>query len=495
MSSAYTSDAANAAYASDATNSAGAARVPRPVSPVGLAAGSADVSADMLLLGEPGTVGPLRAKLGRRATVAFEDPYDAILSLHEKPCRCVVVTAPQPELPGLCRALRRVHGRGTLVAVGSPAGEPAMRSLTPAVLDDYFIAPPTPADVERIRGGDTETRRRGDGDFERPGQGERSKFEIRNSKSETNSNAENSNPQTATPSIQADAGVAPAIRVSAPVGGQVSLAPVQWAELLAATSLSSLREAVTRLLAAGGLSASWRRAEEFAAASPLLTVAGDGGQWFLVAADSSPAPTVARELLAALGSLMGALAKNAARIESLHKLAITDHLTGAYNRRYFYHLTEQILARAGQAGFRVTLLLYDIDDFKHYNRTFGHAAGDEILRQTAVLMKKTSRAHDLVARIGGDEFAVLFWDADPPRSPNSKPLESFVDLAERFRQAVRGHSFSFLGPDAKGTLSISGGLANFPADGHTCLDLLRAADAGLRLAKRQGKDRIYLAGK
>jgi len=476
----------DATYASDAADSSGTLRTPRPVA-------NGSVEADILLLGEPGLVEPLRTRLGRRQTVAFDDPYDAILSLHEQPCRCVVVTATQPELPGLCRALRRVHGKGTLLAMGGPAGEPAMRSLTPSVLDDYVIAPPTPADVERIRG---------------------TKSENRISKSQTTFKASNGTPKTARPAEALyDEGVAAhtdvrtspprpystgeAMPRSAPTNGHVSLTTAQWAELLAVTGVSGLRQVVVRLLSSAGLSAAWRRAEELPATHPpLLTLDGEDGSLCLAAAEPhTTPPAAATELLAVLGPLLGPLAKNGARIESLHKLATTDHLTGAYNRRYFYHLTEQILARADQADFRVTLLLYDIDDFKHYNETYGHAAGDEILRQTAALMKKTSRAHDIVARIGGDEFAVLFWDTDPPRSPDSKPLESFVELAERFRQAVRDHSFPFLGPDAKGTLSISGGLAHFPAQGKTCLDLLRAADTGLRTAKRQGKDRIFLVGK
>jgi len=414
--------------------------------------------ADILLLGEPEMTDPLCARLGRRRVVAFDDPYDAMLALHDKPRRCVVVSAPHPELPGLCRALRRVHADGPLLAVGATASEPAMRSLTPALLDDYFISPPTRSDLERIRSGTAAGQTAG--------------------------------PLHATTALDAPAaGATTGARPASPPG----LTPSHWAELLAAASVAGLQETVIRLLAACGCVASWRRADELASATPLLTLTGDNGPAFLVAANPHT-PPAARTLLTALGPVLGPLARNAQRIESLHKLAITDHLTGAYNRRYFYHLTEQILARAGKAHCRVTLLLYDIDDFKHYNETYGHAAGDEILRQTAVLMKTTSRAHDIVARIGGDEFAVLFWDPDPPRSPNSKPLDTFVELADRFRQAVRDHSFSFLGPDAKGSLSISGGLANFPTDGPTCLDLLRAADTGLRTAKRQGKNRIYLVG-
>jgi diguanylate cyclase (GGDEF)-like protein len=175
-------------------------------------------------------------------------------------------------------------------------------------------------------------------------------------------------------------------------------------------------------------------------------------------------------------------------------LAITDHLTGAYNRRYFYHVTDRILARAEQTRGRVMLLLYDIDDFKHYNETYGHAAGDDILRETAALMRQTTREHDVVARIGGDEFAVLFWDQERPRVPNSRPIQAVYELSERFRRAVTLHQFKSLGPEAQGVLTISGGLASFPKDGVTRVELMRSADHALREAKRAGKNSIKLIG-
>lgn len=191
---------------------------------------------------------------------------------------------------------------------------------------------------------------------------------------------------------------------------------------------------------------------------------------------------------------MPALVSTAERTESLHRLAVTDHLTGAYNRRYFYHLTDRILAQAEGRGYRVTLLLYDVDDLKQYNDTYGHAAGDEILRETAAMMREITRSQDIVARIGGDEFAVLFWDSDPPRDPGSEPLDSAYDLADRFRRAVAGMEFPSLGPDAAGVLSISGGLANYPKDGASCRELLRSADRALDQAKRAGKNGIRIIG-
>ncbi len=179
---------------------------------------------------------------------------------------------------------------------------------------------------------------------------------------------------------------------------------------------------------------------------------------------------------------------------SLHRLASTDHLTGVYNRRYFCQLTDQILLRAVQRRFRVTLLLYDMDNFKRYNDTYGHQAGDEILRETAHLMRRTTRRQDIVARIGGDEFAVLFWDAEKPRQPNSRHPDTPYVLADRFRQAVLQHEFRLLGAEAKGSLTISGGLARFPVDGTNCDELLRRANQALHEAKALGKNVIHLIG-
>jgi len=203
----------------------------------------------------------------------------------------------------------------------------------------------------------------------------------------------------------------------------------------------------------------------------------------------------AAEFIAAVRQCLPELVATARRTESLHTLAITDHLTGTYNRRYFYHVTDRILAQTDKGKSPATLLLYDIDDFKRYNDTYGYAAGDDILRETATLMKQITRSQDIVARIGGDEFAVLFWEPGRPRSPDSRPPETAYVLADRFRQAVAAHNFESLGPEAVGALTISGGLANFPRDGRSCRELLRHADAAIKAAKASGKNGISLVGK
>jgi len=188
------------------------------------------------------------------------------------------------------------------------------------------------------------------------------------------------------------------------------------------------------------------------------------------------------------------LVSAAKRMESLQHLAITDDLTGLANRRHFCQRVEVILRRVAQSQRRATMVLFDVDDFKHYNDTYGHAAGDEILRETGAMMRQTMREHDVIARIGGDEFAALLWEESPPRQADSQPIRTALELVERFHRAVAERELPMLGPEARGALTMSGGAAVFPTDGKNCRDLLRSADRALRQAKQAGKDTIHLVG-
>ena len=192
------------------------------------------------------------------------------------------------------------------------------------------------------------------------------------------------------------------------------------------------------------------------------------------------------------------------KIKHLEKLATEDDLTGLKNRRYIWEFSRQVIERAKKENGRVTLLIFDLDDFKHYNDVYGHSVGDKILRQAAVLMRRCCRQHDVVGRIGGDEFAVVFWD-DPQRksvglrterrsAAADHPKEP-IFVAKRFRKELGKAELHLLGPEGKGVLTISGGLASFPRDGSTIQELFQQADRALLDAKRSGKNRIYLVGK
>lgn len=177
-------------------------------------------------------------------------------------------------------------------------------------------------------------------------------------------------------------------------------------------------------------------------------------------------------------------------LERVEELAMRDELTGLWNRRYFNTFLKDSIANAENLRSQVTLLLFDIDDFKLYNDTYGHSAGDEILEGIGRLMQSVVRDHDVVARIGGDEFGVIFWDAEQPRRPNSRHPQDVLQAAKRFQQAVCSHRFPKLLNQAMGTLTISGGLASFPWDGRTPQELMERADAMALTSKRQGKNVI-----
>lgn len=191
------------------------------------------------------------------------------------------------------------------------------------------------------------------------------------------------------------------------------------------------------------------------------------------------------------------------RMRQLERLATEDDLTGLKNRRYIWEFAKQILEWARKEGGRVTLLVYDIDDFKHYNDVYGHPVGDRVLKEAALLMSRCCRAHDVVGRIGGDEFAVVFWEDALDKKPTPQPDRRSVGathpreaifIARRFRKALEESELRLLGPGGKGVLTISGGLASFPTDGSTIDQLFERADAALLEAKRSGKNRIYLVG-
>jgi diguanylate cyclase (GGDEF)-like protein len=175
-------------------------------------------------------------------------------------------------------------------------------------------------------------------------------------------------------------------------------------------------------------------------------------------------------------------------------LAFMDEVSQLPNRRYLVRTLPKLLNRAANERFSVTVLIFDIDGFKHFNDTYGHAAGDQVIRETGQLFRSCSRQHDIVVRYAGDEFVVVFWDAEEPRMRGSKHPSNALLVLHRFKKALESHEFKKLGSETRGCLTISGGLATFPWDGQTMDELLEQADQALLEAKRAGKNRIYLVG-
>jgi len=235
---------------------------------------------------------------------------------------------------------------------------------------------------------------------------------------------------------------------------------------------------------------------------PVRSGDNDAGTLHLLMPRDEDEPA-ARHFLSQFAQLLGRLVTLQERHNRLQRLAITDDLTGLYNGRWFRVFLNKIVETAREKMFPVTLLLFDIDSFKKYNDQFGHGIGDEILKQTALLMKRCVRDHDLVARIGGDEFAVVFWEKDSHRTPRDpehagapgKPPHDVMQICARFRRLLATPDFTAIGPMGQGTLTISGGLAVFPYDANSASELISRADHALMFgAKTKGKNSINLVG-
>jgi diguanylate cyclase (GGDEF)-like protein len=219
---------------------------------------------------------------------------------------------------------------------------------------------------------------------------------------------------------------------------------------------------------------------------------GDQTAGKLVTADHAWAMGAGHHALAHHAEWLSMWIKLEIQQRELRNSAFTDSLTGAWNRRYFDRYLDAAIVQARHARQPLTVMLFDIDEFKHYNDTYSHAAGDEILIETVKLLKSVIRPSDRVCRVGGDEFVVIFYEPDGPRDPSSKPLESVYQIAKRFQRQICTHRFPKLSGDAMGTLTVSGGLASFPWDGHDANSLLEQADQLAMKSKSQGKNAITL---
>lgn len=171
--------------------------------------------------------------------------------------------------------------------------------------------------------------------------------------------------------------------------------------------------------------------------------------------------------------------------DTLRIQSIRDPLTGLFNRRHMEEALELELHRAQRSGLPVAIILLDLDHFKQVNDTFGHPAGDAVLRAVARVLHRRCRAGDVACRLGGEEFVLLL--------PGSS-LPVAVDRAETIREVVKGLQVSY-GEEIVHSVTMSVGVATFPEHGATSQALIRAADAALYRAKNGGRDKLTVAGR
>ncbi len=162
------------------------------------------------------------------------------------------------------------------------------------------------------------------------------------------------------------------------------------------------------------------------------------------------------------------------------RLAATDSLTGLYNSKYFYKHLDIEVARAKRYGSPVSIVLFDIDNFKKLNNAYGRREADEILQGFARTLISVSRETDVVVRYGGEEFIIIL--------PNTAGEEATA-LARRILQAVRETTIR-VGPSAEVSITLSGGIATFPQNASSARSLLSAADNALCAAKEAGKNTV-----
>jgi len=186
---------------------------------------------------------------------------------------------------------------------------------------------------------------------------------------------------------------------------------------------------------------------------------------------------------------------SAAAYSRMRVTAETDGLTRVFNKRHVTRVLSDLVYKTAclaydrrQAGNAppptLSIFLFDIDQFKAYNDTNGHVAGDRLLQELAGLVSRRVRRDDIFGRFGGEEFLLVMPDT---------AREQALAAASKLRQAIAEHTFPFGEKQPMGHMSISGGVASYPSNGSDAEALLRAADAALYEAKRSGRNRVLAA--
>ncbi len=201
--------------------------------------------------------------------------------------------------------------------------------------------------------------------------------------------------------------------------------------------------------------------------------------------DGSKYRQIDLQILAILIRMATITYKNIRHYKTIEELSYTDSMTGLYNYRYFYkRLTEEVF-RAKRFSRKLALVIFDIDDFKIYNDTHGHQAGDLVLKQLGELLSLNVRSIDIVSRYGGEEFCVIM--------PESDQDECFAFM-ERLRKAIMNHSFKDENVGHEHNITVSLGGAIYPHDARTVDRIIYCADMALLKAKSLGRNKSVMNG-
>ncbi|MCD6505305.1 diguanylate cyclase [Candidatus Poribacteria bacterium] len=163
--------------------------------------------------------------------------------------------------------------------------------------------------------------------------------------------------------------------------------------------------------------------------------------------------------------------------QELYEMAVRDPLTGLYNQRYF----RDLMGREINKGGTLSLVMFDLDNFKYYNDTHGHLKGDQLLKDIAKILESNRRSTDIVARYGGDEFTIIL--------PGTTK-ENAERFAWRCVREVENHHFKGEEVMPKGKVTMSGGVASFPEDAIGAEELVEKADKACYWAKEMGRNRV-----
>jgi diguanylate cyclase (GGDEF)-like protein len=164
----------------------------------------------------------------------------------------------------------------------------------------------------------------------------------------------------------------------------------------------------------------------------------------------------------------------------LENQSIRDSLTGLFNRHFMQISLERELSRAARRKQTLAVFMLDLDHFKKFNDTFGHAAGDTVLKEIAEIFRSSIRTEDIACRYGGEEFTIMVPDVTPTIA---------LQRAESIRRAVAGLRVP-LDKEVYAEFTVSTGVAFYPEDGETADLLLRRADLALYRAKRSGRNQV-----